>query len=92
MKTFRQLIMEKLHFLSFAYNAFSLTISRLIFSFSQIYWLGPILGALLGTYAYQVLFAEKQSEKKLSIYLIDQKPFNVLPQSDNAYNISNTKV
>ncbi|KMR01394.1 aquaporin -like protein [Lasius niger] len=32
-----------------------------------IYWLGPIVGALLGTYAYQLLFAEKPLSRKGSI-------------------------
>ncbi|CAL1689170.1 unnamed protein product [Lasius platythorax] len=32
-----------------------------------IYWLGPIVGALLGTYAYQLLFAEKPLSRKESI-------------------------
>ncbi|XP_071641322.1 aquaporin AQPAn.G isoform X1 [Temnothorax longispinosus] len=29
-----------------------------------IYWVGPISGALLGTYAYHLLFAEKRQSKK----------------------------
>ncbi|GAB1864842.1 Aquaporin AQPAe.a [Camponotus japonicus] len=32
-----------------------------------IYWLGPILGALLGTFAYQILFAERQLSRKGSV-------------------------
>ncbi|XP_067214239.1 aquaporin AQPAe.a-like isoform X4 [Linepithema humile] len=52
-----------------------------------IYWLGPIMGALLGTYAYQVLFAEKQPKTRKSICLTDEKSFDILLQLDKACNI-----
>ncbi|XP_012533354.1 aquaporin AQPAe.a [Monomorium pharaonis] len=48
-----------------------------------IYWLGPILGALLGTYTYKLLFSEKQRTRKKSVYLMNEKSFNVLSQSNN---------
>ncbi|EFN67363.1 Aquaporin AQPAe.a [Camponotus floridanus] len=59
-----------------------------------IYWLGPTLGALLGSYAYQILFAERQLSRKESICFdkelmkIDEKSFKVLSQSDNLCDIS----
>ncbi|KAG5313852.1 AQP protein, partial [Acromyrmex insinuator] len=43
-----------------------------------IYWVGPILGALLGTFAYQLLFTETQPNRKKSICLTDTKPVTVL--------------
>jgi len=43
------------------------------------------MGALLGTYTYQILFAEKQPNTKESICLTDEKLFN-MPQSDKACN------
>ncbi|XP_011880219.1 PREDICTED: aquaporin-like [Vollenhovia emeryi] len=49
-----------------------------------IYWVGPILGALLGTYAYQVLFTENRQSKKESICVRDKQSVNVLPHSNNA--------
>ncbi|XP_011175320.2 aquaporin AQPAe.a isoform X2 [Solenopsis invicta] len=48
-----------------------------------IYWLGPILGALFGTYVYKVLFEEKQLNRKESICLTNEKTFNMLSQLSN---------
>ncbi|XP_011645118.1 aquaporin AQPAe.a-like isoform X1 [Pogonomyrmex barbatus] len=48
-----------------------------------IYWLGPILGALLGTYAYLIFFAEKQPKRRKSIGLSNEKSFHILSQSHN---------
>lgn len=48
-----------------------------------IYWVGPILGALLGTYVYQVLFAEEQLNRKESNCSTDKKPFHTLSQPSN---------
>ncbi|KYN06884.1 PREDICTED: aquaporin AQPAe.a-like [Cyphomyrmex costatus] len=47
-----------------------------------IYWVGPILGALLGTFVYQLLFAETKPIRKKSICLTD-KSVTVLSQSNN---------
>ncbi|XP_011684377.1 PREDICTED: aquaporin AQPAe.a-like [Wasmannia auropunctata] len=47
-----------------------------------IYWVGPILGGLLGTFAYQVLFAESHLSRKKSSSN-DKNSFNLSTQSNN---------
>ncbi|XP_020279322.1 aquaporin AQPAe.a-like [Pseudomyrmex gracilis] len=51
-----------------------------------IYWIGPTLGALLGTYTYQILFAENTLRKKFFILTKDEKSSSVLSHLDNAHN------
>lgn len=50
------------------------------------------MGALLGTYAYQVLFAEKQPNPRESICLTDEKLFNNLAQSDKVCNVNDIQI
>jgi len=49
------------------------------------------MGALLGTYTYQVLFAENQPNLKESICLTDEK-LSTLLESDKACNINDIQV
>lgn len=50
----------------------------------QVYWVGPILGALLGTYVYQIFFNEPKKKRYTNhIELVEV-------QSDQKENVNET--
>ncbi|XP_076675897.1 aquaporin AQPAe.a [Andrena cerasifolii] len=48
-----------------------------------IYWFGPTVGALLGTYAYQMLFALKETDGANEHEFIEMKAIKASPNADD---------